>query len=543
MRFGLAVLGLVLLWPRAGAAQDSLAPEIRTILAQGYNPGPPTQDFPRYLDMVARLYASRADLPAWLDGGKLSPVGTAAVAELLAAGEQGLVPADYDAHTLDSLAGALPLTSWSPEELAQFDLRLSLAVTRYLDELHGGRLRSMPFTPRWATADADLVTGIAKAIAGDSIGGLVAALQPQLAQYRNLRLHLARYRRLAAESAFVSLPAGSAVQPGQRYAHTAALRDRLIALGDLSAEAGAMTGDVYTGPVVDAVIHFQARHALNQDGVVGPATRAALNVPFADRVVQIELALERLRTLPPLGGQRLVVVNIPAFQLLTFDSVGGSGAPSLQMKVVIGKALDTRTPLLFEDLRYIEFRPYWNVPRSILVKEILPLMRRRPDYLRVHEMEIVGPQEVVVGDSVTPGLMRKLAAGQLRVRQRPGPQNQLGPAKFVIPNAANVYLHGTPETELFSRTRRDFSHGCIRVENPLGLAVWVLQNQLGWDQAAIEAAMMGEGTTRVTITTSIPVLVFYTTAVAAADGTIHFYQDIYGHDHQLLAALRAAAAA
>jgi murein L,D-transpeptidase YcbB/YkuD len=289
------------------------------------------------------------------------------------------------------------------------------------------------------------------------------------------------------------------------------------------------------------VRRFQVRHALEPDGVLGLATLAALNVPLATRVEQIELALERLRVLPPLGRQRFVVVNIPAFQLFAFDSVGGSGAPSLQMKVVTGKALDTRTPLLFEELRYVEFRPYWNVPRSILVKEILPLLRRRPSYLRSNQMEIVDPRDNVLSDALTAEILRGLAAGELRVRQRPGPRNALGLAKFVFPNAANVYMHGTPQTELFSRTRRDFSHGCIRLEDPEALAAWVLQDQPAWSRAAIERAMSADGTTRVLLTRPMPVVVFYTTAVAAPDGTIRFYQDVYGHDRELVEALRAGA--
>jgi murein L,D-transpeptidase YcbB/YkuD len=211
------------------------------------------------------------------------------------------------------------------------------------------------------------------------------------------------------------------------------------------------------------------------------------------------------------------------------------------MKVVIGKALDTRTPLLLEELRYVEFWPYWNVPRSILVKEMLPLLRRRPGYLRANQMELVGPRQAVIGGDVSPQILRRLAAGELSVRQRPGPWNALGLAKFVFPNAANVYMHGTPQTELFARTRRDFSHGCIRLEDPAALAAWVLQDQPAWSRAAIELAMVAGVNTRVLLTRPMPVVVFYTTAVAAPDGTIRFYEDVYGHDHSLAEALRSAA--
>jgi len=181
------------------------------------------------------------------------------------------------------------------------------------------------------------------------------------------------------------------------------------------------------------------------------------------------------------------------------------------------------------------------VPRSILLKEILPLLRRRPTYLRDNQMEVVGPRETVLGDLATPEMLRRLATGELFLRQLPGPRNALGLAKFVFPNTASVYMHGTPEVDLFSRARRDFSHGCIRLEDPAGLAAWALQDQPAWGREAIEAAMAAAGTTRVLLSRPMPVIVFYTTAVAAPDGTIRFYPDVYGHDRDLVEALRAAA--
>ena len=329
------------------------------------------------------------------------------------------------------------------------------------------------------------------------------------------------------------------IRPGAGYTGAAALRRRLAALGDLAMDDVGAERGVYDAQLVGGVRRFQARHSLEADGLLGPATLAALNVPYAVRVAQIELAMERLRALPTLGRQRFLVVNIPAFELFAFDSVGGSGAPSLRMKVVTGRALDTRTPLFFSDLRYVEFRPYWTVSRSILVKEILPILRRHPAYLRAHAMEMVGPRQIVVGDVVTPERLRQLAAGQLNVRQRPGAQNALGRAKFVFPNAANVYMHGTPQTELFSRSRRDFSHGCIRLEDPEALAAWVLQDQTAWSRQAIEAAMTGQSTTRALLSRPMPVVVYYTTAVAEPDGSIRFLPDVYGHDRTLSEALKA----
>jgi murein L,D-transpeptidase YcbB/YkuD len=321
---------------------------------------------------------------------------------------------------------------------------LSVDLIRYLDDLRRGRTRgavgSGSVTP---AAPPDWAGAIGQALDGDSVGALVDHAGPALTQYRNLRTLLERYRRLAALPASPPLSAARSVAPGQHYGEVDELRRRLATLGDLEADAP-RDDSVYAGGTVEAVRRFQERHGLEPDGVIGPATLAALNVPLAHRVRQIELALERLRWLPPLEKQPFVVVNIPGFRLFGFDSAGGTGAPSFSSRVVVGRALDTQTPVLYELMRYIEFRPYWNVPRSILVKEILPRLGRDPEYLRRHRMEIVGPGDRALGDSVTDDVRRRLARGQLRVRQQPGPSNALGLVKFVFPNAESVYLHDTP---------------------------------------------------------------------------------------------------
>ncbi|HJR50163.1 MAG TPA: L,D-transpeptidase family protein, partial [Gemmatimonadales bacterium] len=181
----------------------------------------------------------------------------------------------------------------------------------------------------------------------------------------------------------------------------------------------------------------------------------------------------------------------------------------------------------------------WNVPRSILIGEILPLLRRRPTYLREHDMELVGPRDRVVGDAVTPAALQRLASGELQLRQRPSPRNPLGRVKFVFPNTADVYLHGTPDTALFAQERRDFSHGCIRVERPADLAAWVLGDQPLWPRDSVRAAMAAKPTHRALLSRPLPVVLFYATAVALPGVGMAFYEDIYGHDRRLDEALRA----
>ena len=406
-----------------------------------------------------------------------------------------------------------------------------------MDDLYDGRTYPGSLSKTMSSEPLDLASALSAAVKGDSVSRLALALSPRLAQYRNLRRELARYRALAADSGLPLAAIARRVRPGDRYDGSAALARRLRALGDLPARANTLQNGRYAGDLVEALRRFQSRHGLTPDGVLGWRTFEALNTPLSRRVRQIELALERLRWLPTIGQQRFVVVNIPAFQLFAFDSTGGSGAPALEMRVIVGKALDTRTPVLIEQLRYLEFQPYWNVPRSILVGEILPLLRRRPRYLKENDMELVGPRDRVVTQAVTPAVMLQLQDGALRLRQRPSTRNPLGPVKFVFPNAADVYLHGTPDTALFARQRRDFSHGCIRLERPTDLATWVLRDQLAWSRDSVVAAMALGPTRRSLLTRPMPVILFYTTAVARSN-EIAFYEDIYGHDRRLDEALR-----
>jgi murein L,D-transpeptidase YcbB/YkuD len=262
-------------------------------------------------------------------------------------------------------------------------------------------------------------------------------------------------------------------------------------------------------------------------------------VSAASRVRQIELAMERARWLPHIDAQPFVAINIPMFQLWAAPAPSPGVAPPLSMGVIVGKALKTRTPVLAGEMRFLIFRPYWNVPRSILHNELLPQIERNPQTLQRQDMEIVrGAGDNAVAVAATPENLTLLRQGALRLRQRPGPQNSLGLVKFVLPNEESIYLHGTPAQQLFSRSRRDFSHGCVRVEDPVGLAEWVLQDQPQWTRERILAAMQGETSRRVDLARPIPVILYYvTTAVLPPHGAVHFADDLYGHDLTLERAL------
>jgi L,D-transpeptidase YcbB len=516
---------LIAIAARPAGAQDSVGAVIRGLVVGEVE--------------MSRLYASRGWAPLWVDGHEVTRQGRAALGELLATASHGLDPTDYNGRVLDSMAGRVGRARASPLDLARLDLLLSLSMCRYLEDLHTGRARLFPFAGP-AAKQVDWVAALAQGVAGDSIPRLVEASEPRLTQYRNLRLLLARYRTLTADSTVPVVPSGPVVLPGQPYADAEVLRRRLRLEGDMSPGGQAPSPAVYDDSLLAALRRFQLRHGLRVDGRLGPRTLAELNTPLPHRVHQIELALERLRWLPRLSDHPFVVVNIPAFQLFAFDSAGGAGTPSLTMKVVVGKSMDTRTPMLFERMRYVEFRPSWNVPRSILLAEILPQLQRHPEYLRRHKMEVVTSEGRRLGDNASPKTLGRLAKGELGVRQSPGPSNALGLVKFAFPNTAGVYMHGTPETELFSQARRDFSHGCIRIEDPAAFAAWVLRFQTGWPPERIAAAMEGTATLRVPLARTLNVAVYYTTVVATPEGAPQFYPDIYDRDAALTELLRRA---
>jgi murein L,D-transpeptidase YcbB/YkuD len=274
-----------------------------------------------------------------------------------------------------------------------------------------------------------------------------------------------------------------------------------------------------------------ARYRAEECAEAGPSRRTR----------QIVLALERLRWLPhPLPGPFLVA-NVPAYRLVAFRAATDE-APALQMAIVVGRAARTQTPLFADELSSVIFRPYWYPPPSIIRSEIVPAIARDPGYLAREHMDLVATtSDGSPALAVTSETLSRLRSGRLALRQRPGPHNALGLVKFVFPNDYRVYMHDTPARSLFGRTRRDFSHGCIRVERPADLAAFLLGGQPGWTAERIAAAMAGDRTIRVSVSPTVPVFLFYTTAIVRADETVDFFDDVYGLDARLESELAARA--
>ncbi len=494
---------------------------------------------------LTSLYGSIVGPTVWLDAsGRPSARAVAGLALVQRAATDGLDPADYGTAELSELARTLvEAAPISTERAAEFDVALSAGVLRYLRHLHLGRLD--PRTLGWQIAvpveeGHDFAAVLREALDRNRLAEAADDLSPPLVQYRSLLEMLTRYRQLVADPSDLVAPAFDApVRPGDTCPGLPTLHRFLVRLGDLPAATPLPAFGIYDVTMADAVGRFQARHGLASDGVIGRATAAALQVPLAWRVRQIELALERLRWLPDLTAGPLVAVNIPMFRLWAWNSVPSGAPPALSMGVIVGRALNTRTPVFADEMEHVIFRPYWNIPSSILRNESLPAIRKSPNYLSREDMEIVeGPADNSPVLAPTPANVARLGRGGVRLRQRPGPGNALGLVKFMFPNQNHVYMHGTPAPQWFRSSRRDFSHGCIRVEDPVALAEWVLRDDPAWTRERIVAAMNGAPNQRVDLRRPVQVIIYYTTAVVTPeDGLVHFAEDIYRQDVVLDGAL------
>jgi len=483
------------------------------------------------------------DMPSWFADGQ--PLSDARVAlDVLAdAASQGLDPQDYHAGELAQAFASTQERRATPEALASMDAALTASLERYLSDLRRGRLSPETLKHRFKAPpahDFDARTYVITARQAGRLAGAMHNAQPNVPMYDAIRSEMNDYRRLGAHPAWSeplpSLP-GRSLKAGQAWEGLPLLAARLVVLKDLSAEVPLMGH--YDGPIVEAVRRFQLRHGLEQDGVVGPATLAQLNVSPAQRVQQMALTLERLRWTPLLYGPRMIVVNVPEFILRAYELKGQGVELDLEMRVVVGRALNTRTPMFLEEMRFIEFSPYWNVPASIARGETLPRLRRDPDYFSQQGFEFVNRDGRVINALTGEGI-DAVQRGEWRIRQRPGPRNALGDIKFIFPNDQNIYLHHTPAPQLFSRVRRDFSHGCIRIEFPVELARFVLRNQPEWTSERIQKAMTQGQSRTLRLDEPIPVLITYSTVVVKDGGKVYFFPDIYQQDARLEQALHKA---
>ena len=497
-------------------------------------------------EALRESYAARDYRPLWLDAEGLTPRGEALLRALDAADEDGLDPDDYGA---EARRAARATDIAAPVALARLELRLSGALLAFLTDLKIGRIE-----PTSLGADHDIarkrvepLTLLLGAIAAPNLADYVAAQRPQTLAYTQLRQALRDYRWLATVQADILVPEGPTLRLGEKDPRVPLLRQRLTQLEQvasplpdaISSFSHALVpaaympepGTLYDPLLERAVMDFQRRHGLEVDGVVGRKTLAALNVTLADRAAQIVVNLERLRWQAAELGETHVAVNLPDYRM----RVVSHGVVLHEARVIIGTPKN-RTPLFSDRITYLEFNPFWNVPRSIVGEEILPELRKDPGYLAANDFKLLsdwGGDPSELDPHGIPWEQISAKGFPFRVRQEPGPGNALGLVKFMFPNRHSVYMHDTPAKSLFGKNRRAFSHGCIRVQHPERFA----QVLLGWSDEDVQAAMETPERRIVSLAEPIPVHLTYYTAWLAEDGTLQFRDDPYDNDRRLAQAL------
>ncbi|MEO7367995.1 MAG: L,D-transpeptidase family protein [Gemmatimonadaceae bacterium] len=475
-----------------------------------------------------RLYKAYGNNPLWLATDGLHKERTFALANSILQTEQDGMR--MDAYPIGALAQSIATVQQTKtptaDQLADADLILTASFAALGEDYLTGQIDPKTVAQSWHIdpQEENVDSALIRSLRNPALDKAVATMRPSDPEYAALRKELDRFQQISVKGGWPIVPQGASAKPGERMSpqRVAALRTRLSAEGiavsevEAPAKSGgaasqpAASSGVYDHALAGAVAQFQSRHSIGVDSMLGAETLASLNQTAVYRTAQIAANLERLRWMPRTLGNRYIYVNVPAFRVQAFDN----GKPTLEMKVIVGQDYEGKaTPVFSDSMETVVFRPYWNVTPDIAEKEVFPKMNADPGYLDANNYELYKE------------------GGATRVRQKPGEKNSLGLVKFLFPNDFNIYLHDTPNHELFNKDVRAFSHGCIRVEKPTELAEWVL----GWDQAKVQSAMQGPSDNNsVKVPRKIPVYITYGTAFTK-DGQLYFGNDLYDRDDKLVA--------
>ncbi len=519
-----ALICAALGWSAAAWGQTAEPSQIRSALEQYRDAGALTVlDAPLGSGpFLEAFYRQRGYAPAWDDPEEARDLAAA----LLGLAADGLDGRDANASaTLAAIANPLRL------DPASYDLLLTDSLLRMLYLLHYGKVDPAQLDPVWNLSapllDEPAIEQVQDAFAEDSVAELVAAARPQGVYYRTFKSALASHREIAAGGGWGAVSPGPTIKPGDRSARVRELRLRLSKSGDFNF-VGTGDAEIYDAALVEAVKAFQRRNGIAPDGVIGPRTLKKLNISVEERIAQIRINMERARWVHRSVDDDYLIVNIAGYYLKLIRD----RQPVWETEVVVGSPF-RKTPVFSGDMTYLELNPTWTATRNIAVNDILPNVKKDPGYLDRKKFQVVDARRTPIDrttinwDQVT---RRNL---NFWFVQQPGPQNALGEVKFMFPNEHAVYLHDTPSRNLFEKTERTFSSGCIRVKDPLTLAALLLQNRQGWDRDAIDSVIASGATKRVLIERPLPVLLLYWTVDPDLSGAIRFYPDVYGRDAAL----------
>ncbi|ABL66147.1 L,D-transpeptidase family protein [Chlorobium phaeobacteroides] len=476
---------------------------------------------------LALFYTAREFKPVWTK----QTMAAELISAIDKAEQHGLIPADYHSTEIRYFSENPPLT---PQLQARYDLLLSDAFLTLAYHLRFGKVLPESLDPDWnvnrTLAKSALEFRLQQAIAAERIAGLLDELSPRHPGYERMKKGLAHYRVIVKTGGWQKVTEGKKIKEGDRDNRVRQIRRRLQESGDLVFRS-ADTSRVFSKAMADAVVRFQKRNGLSVDGAAGAETIREMNISAAERIEQIRINMERYRWFIGDLEQRAVLVNIPGFTLQYIDN----GQPRWETRVIVGKT-GRETPLFKADMQYIVFNPQWVIPPTILAKDALPGIRKSRSYLYSRNLKVIDRNGRVV-DPATVNWSQYTAANlPYRLQQTAGDHGSLGRIKFMLPNKHIVYLHDTPHKELFQKSTRNFSSGCIRVQNPLELAELVLQDSVKWNSDAINAAIKTGKTSNVNLPKHIPVYLLYLTAFPQ-DDAIHFRGDVYNRDNDVLKAL------
>src|SRR6202789_2903617 len=493
--------------------------------------------FSDYQTIVAAFYDDRNYEVAWTRDGAPTASATAFIQQFQDAAAKGLIPEDYGAPRWADRVQAL--TSKSPDAISLFDVAMTVNVMRYISDLRIGRVNPSHFNFEIPVQDKkyDLAEFVSdNVVDATDVPKLITGVEPDSDDYRKTEAALAHYLNLAKlQTQANAEPLPTVAKPvsiGGTYPNLAELESPLQLEGGLAPSVDGPPPPpplVFNAALSAAVKSYQHRHGIAEDGTLTAQTIKSLNVPMNLRVAQLQDSLERWRWLPEPYLHARLMVNLSEFVLRGYDP---GHQLDFTMRVVVGQVMGQHeTPVFTHMMKYLVFRPYWNVPVDIARKELVPHISANKGYLASKNFEVTNNKGVVQTDYTA----KQVAQSAVMVREKPGPKNSLGLVKFMFPNQYDIYLHSTPAVSLFERTRRDFSHGCIRVQKPIDLAVWVLEGQGGdWDEDKVKDAMnSGPDNKTISLKTPLPIVIFYLTAIVAEDGQVHFFDDIYGYDSEM----------
>ncbi|HEY5603985.1 MAG TPA: L,D-transpeptidase family protein [Gammaproteobacteria bacterium] len=474
---------------------------------------------------LRKFYSQRRYQPVWFDEAGLNAHAQTWLETIKAADTHGLDPNDYQLgffqrhHDEDEPAS---LRVWT-------ELLMTKALMLYIEHMQVGRLTPTEMNLDWhiEKPPVNTLAWLQRLLDADNFQQALDSLQPPHLGYKRLRTALLNYLALQTAGGWPSIPDGPVLQTGDSHEQLAVLRRRLQAEGDLLIDP--LRGELlFDETVKDALEHFQVRHGIDIDGVLGPATRAAMNIPIAERIQQMRFNLERWRWLPSDLGERYILVNTAGYELAAYEH----NEPLFLMRVIAGTP-ERRTPAVTGPLQSVEFNPYWYIPRTIALNDILPLQQRDPNYLTTLGIRVFQNNQAALTE-VQPHQINWADLNQdnfpYQLRQNPGPNNSLGNIKFKFSNNFALYLHDTPKKGLFNKETRAFSSGCIRVESAIDLAGYLLQNHNGWTKQKIQEVIDSGATVSVDLQTPIPLYLVYWTAWVGSDEHVYFRKDIYGWD-------------